>query len=331
MGHPGGLCPGPGGLRYRARTYRRHRRRPLFRCQTGCLGQPAPRGGRRDGAARRWRLSRRTPLRHRWPDLLPEPRAEGLHRGRDGVVVWRRVPRAAHRQRRDLRQGLDHGRASDAALAELRSRHEPQEQQIDDRAGQRSRPLPWRPRHGRVAAGRRGPVVQGGGNRPDPGRLYRTREPLRIRRREADADLAGRWGARATRGLLAGDRCLAAFVARAFARTAGPAPARPGGGAVQPRQSERSAAALRATLRASAAAPDPAGRGPRTSAVHQGGGCRGRRRSAWKARPVSSGAKGLRPGACVPRARKAATTAVETPLGRPKRGDDAAAVAPEAH
>ena len=67
---------------------------------------------------------------------------QDLLEGRHRVLVRRRLPRPAHRERRGLqRLGLDGGPSHHAA-AELRPRHQSRQRLLGGRAGERSRTVP---------------------------------------------------------------------------------------------------------------------------------------------------------------------------------------------
>ena len=95
-------------------------------------GEPVPRGGGQYLVGHPYTIAGRTyyPTRER-----------ALRGRRHGLVVRRRLPRTAHRQRRSLRHALAVRGASDHAAAELRARHQPRQRLFDDRSRQRSRPL----------------------------------------------------------------------------------------------------------------------------------------------------------------------------------------------
>ena len=117
-------------------------------------------------------------------------RGECALRGRrNGLVVRRRLPRTAHRQRRSLRHAVVVRGPSDHAAAELRARHQPRQRLFDDRPRQRSRPLQPRPHHGRLVARRRHARFQVGRHRQGEGRIRRSGAARGRRRRTLVASL----------------------------------------------------------------------------------------------------------------------------------------------
>ena len=95
-------------------------------------GQPVPKGGGVYRVGKPYQVAGRH---------LYAGREQPLPQRRSRLLVRRRFPRPAHRERRNLRHERDLGRASDPADAELCARHQSLDPQIADRARQRSRPL----------------------------------------------------------------------------------------------------------------------------------------------------------------------------------------------
>ena len=117
-------------------------------------GQPA--GGRRwrAGAAWRWHVPGGEALFGCRAYLLSERKT--LRCDRPCLLVWRCLPWPPDRQWRGLRPGFYFRRASDDALAKLRTGHQSEQSPFADCPRQRSRAVCCQPDHGCFAENRRG-------------------------------------------------------------------------------------------------------------------------------------------------------------------------------
>ena len=129
---------------------RLHRRRPVRAGREGqrAAADPRRRPDPRTRRRRRTALALRQPRLHGARQELPRARRSrrATSRRGTGLVLRQQIPWPPHLVARGVRHVRLQRRAQDAAAAVVRARHQPGERQVGDRARQRSRPVPRRPR-----------------------------------------------------------------------------------------------------------------------------------------------------------------------------------------